>query len=157
MGTFAIIFCTALAIAMYFTAEHMHNAAVEEERRKAQEAAEAARRYKEWAKEEERRAKERRKEAERRAKEEAKAAQRAAEEARKAAERAERAEHNQPQVEDLTRVLEAKTNLAIALENAAAKETDPVKKAAMHERAARTYAQAHSVSERIDKLMEGRI
>ena len=157
MGVWVIIFCALLSIAAYFTAEHMHTAAVEEERRKAQEAAESARRYKEWAKEEERRAKERRKEAERRAKEEAKAAQKAAEEARKATERAERAEHNQPQIEDLARVLEAKTNLAIALERAAANESDPVKKATLHERAARIYAQAHNVSDKIDKLMEGRI
>lgn len=152
-----IIICALIWIPAYFYAEHKQRELEEEERRKAQKAAEAARRLKEWAKEEERRAKERRKEAERRAKEEAKAAQRAAEEVRKAAERAERAEHNKPHIEDLTRVLEAKTNLALALENAASKEADPVKKATMHERAARTYAQAHIISEKIDKLIEGKL
>lgn len=157
MGVWVIIFCALIWFPAYFYAEHKQKELEGEERRKAQEAAEAARRYKEWAKEEERRAKERRKETERRAKEEAKAAQRAAEEARMAAERAERAEYNRPQIEDLARVLEAKTNLAIALERAAANGSDPVKKATLHERAARIYAQAHSVSDKIDKLMEGRI
>lgn len=150
MSVWVIIFCALIWFPAYFYAEHKQKELEEEERRKAQEAAEAARCYKEWAKGEERRAKERKKESERRAKEEAKAAQRAAE-------RAERAEYNKPQIEDLARVLEAKTNLAIALERAAANENDPVKKATLHERAARIYAQAHSISDKIDKLMEGRI
>ena len=150
MGAFVIIFCALIWIPAYFYAEHKQKEFEEEERRKAQEAAAAARRFKEWAREEERRLKERKKEAERKAREEAKAAEKAAREAV-------RAEANKPKIEDLTRVLEAKTNLALALENAANKETDPVKKAAMHERAARTYAQAHDISEKIDKLIEGKL
>lgn len=146
MGIWVIIFCAAVWITVYHLAEAETKREQEEEQRRRARAAEEVRQLKALQKAQEHI----RKAAEKEAKERAKAAQKAIEEAK-------RADANRPKIEDLARVLEAKTNLALALENAAGKETDPVKKAAMHERAARTYAQAHTISEKIDKLMEGKL
>lgn len=146
-GTIVVIFCAVLAIAAYHLAEYKQKQYEEEERRKAQEAIEAELRLEAQRREEERRAYERRNaETARIAKAEAEAALETS-----------RARASMVKINDLTRVLEAKTNLAIALENAAEKEADPSKKAIMQERAAKTYTQAHIISEKIDKLMEDKL
>ena len=146
LGAVSLIVASMLTIPTFIYLEWKKR----DDYRKAQEAKEAYRQQQIAAKAAIKAWNEYCKENEKQRKAEEKARQKAAEEAR-------RAEANKPKIEDLARVLEAKTNLALALENAAGKETDPVKKAAMHERAARTYAQAHTISEKIDKLMEGRL